>query len=260
MGKSILVLEDEKNVAKLYEKSLKKFGYLPIIAFDGVQGLEKLQIIQPDLILLDLVMPNMNGFEFYHHICDKDGMPKYPILLVTARMDLVGVFKGLYVDGVLIKPFDSVRLINEVANIVLAQEQKRKEQSIKKIVIIDQDQASCKDIANLLTTKGFATQIAHSGEIGVEMITQDPPDLAVVNLGLTDIPGDMVILGLQQVIKSRKTKYILFSHKNYEHNQIIMEKFAGKTGVKLVCEYSSPSELLYAINIMLSEPELPQDS
>ena len=114
MEKKILIIEDEKEIAQLYAKRLKDKGYELALAHDGLEGLNKLKEFTPDLILLDLNMPNMGGLEFYQHICDPQGKPKYPVLVLTGRADLELLFLEFHVDGFIIKPFEGSRLLNEV--------------------------------------------------------------------------------------------------------------------------------------------------
>ena len=117
MLKKILILEDEKELAKLYGKLLKNHGYEVTIAFDGLEGLEKLHQVEPDLIIMDVSMPKMSGVGFYQNICGSDGKPMYPILVVTGRMDLETTFKDLPIDGIILKPFEREDLLKEIKSI-----------------------------------------------------------------------------------------------------------------------------------------------
>jgi DNA-binding response OmpR family regulator len=246
MEKTILILEDEKEIAYLYEKSLRKNGYNPILAFDGLEGLDKLKKIKPDLILLDLAMPNMGGLEFYRYICGIDGKPRYPVVVLTARLDLMEVIKDLAIESVLTKPFEAGRLITEIQS-VLGRPGENEKSCAKRIVIIEEDKSFADAIAKMLYEMGYNSEVARSGEEGVEKIEKNPPDLALVNLSLTDLSGDLVILKLQQVIKTRNTKYILYASKTHDHDKNVMEGLAKKTGVRLVCECSKPMELLEVV-------------
>ena len=118
MKKKILILEDERDLAHLYEKYLTAHGYEVVLAFNGVEGLEKLKIITPDLTLLDLAMPEMSGIGFYEQICGTDGNPRYPILVLTGRVDLETSCLSLHVDGLLPKPFKGTCLLKEMEQIL----------------------------------------------------------------------------------------------------------------------------------------------
>src|SRR5271154_4097171 len=114
MDKKILILEDEKDVGQIYVKYLKSHGYDPVLASDGLEGIKQLKLMTPDLILLDLGMPKMNGIEFYQYICDSQKKPRYPVLVLTGRTDLETLFSDFHVEGFIIKPFIQVQLLNEI--------------------------------------------------------------------------------------------------------------------------------------------------
>lgn len=246
MEKKILILEDEREIAQLYAKCLKENGYDPEIAFDGLEGLEKLKDIKPDLILLDLDMPRMNGLEFYQHICGSQERPPYPVLVVTGRTELEALFKDFHVDGYIIKPFDGMRLLSEVRIIINKQYSKNTDGSVKKVIIVDDEKGSSERIVSVFSDAGYKTDMAASGTSGIEKIMADPPDLAMINLSLADLSGDLVILRMQQIVKTRKTSAVLYVKKNFEHDRTILENFASKRGVKLMLEYREPAELLDA--------------
>jgi two-component system chemotaxis response regulator CheY len=255
MEKKILVLENEKEIARLYAKCLKAEGYDPELAFDGLEGLEKLKDIKPDLILLDLAMPKMSGLEFYEHICSSHEKCKYPVLVLTGRADLETVFKDFPVDGFIIKPFGGTRLLKEVNIIINNHYSKNTDDGIKKIIIVDDERESAENIRCVLSRAGYKAEIAASGTAGIEKIMVDPPDLAMVNLGLTDLAGDLVIMRMQQMVKTRGTSALLYVKKNFKHDKIILEQFARKRGVKLMLEYGESAELLNAAVEVFQGPE-----
>jgi len=117
-GLIILVIDDEEDLRDTVEFQFKSKGFDVITAIDGVDALEKLESITPDLIILDINMPRMNGFEFYSKITGKDEKPKYPILVLTARTNLGELFKSIKADGFIAKPFDMDELIKEGERII----------------------------------------------------------------------------------------------------------------------------------------------
>jgi DNA-binding response OmpR family regulator len=248
MKKKILILEDEKEIARLYAKRLEDKGHDPRLAFDGLEGLEILKNFKPDLILLDVNMPKMGGLEFYQHICDPQGKPKYPVLVLTGRADLEKLFKDFHVEGVLIKPFAQSRLSQEVDIILDKSYWEKTDGSAKKVIIVDDDQVAVKNILAVFAKAGFNTDSADSGVSGIEKIMAAPPDLALVKLGLTDIAGDLVILRLQQIARTRMTSTILYvpKDKEFELDIFVMEQIAHKRGVTQLLEYGDPVELLNA--------------
>ena len=68
MPRSILIVEDDKNIADLLRLYLEKEGMICTVAGDGLMGLEKFQAVQPDLVILDIMLPSMDGWS----VCRKD--------------------------------------------------------------------------------------------------------------------------------------------------------------------------------------------
>lgn len=78
----ILIADDNEQITSILEEYAKKEGYMPIIAFDGAEAFEKFKTEDPDIILLDVMMPKKDGFE----VCrDIRKISNVPIIMVTAR-------------------------------------------------------------------------------------------------------------------------------------------------------------------------------
>jgi len=115
--KRILIVEDEKNISRLMEYNIKKEGYDCTCVFDGESGLAEALTGRYDLILLDIMLPRMNGFE----ICEKVRLvSQVPIIFVTAREEekdkVLGLDTGA--DDYVTKPFSHRELLSRIrANI-----------------------------------------------------------------------------------------------------------------------------------------------
>jgi CheY-like chemotaxis protein len=82
---SVLVIEDDINVRSMLKRMLEKENYVVLEAQDGHEALEIMTAALPQLILLDLMMPNINGFEFMHLLRLQQDLPSIPIVIITAR-------------------------------------------------------------------------------------------------------------------------------------------------------------------------------
>jgi CheY-like chemotaxis protein len=83
MAKKILLIEDEKIMVNLLENRLTKEGYDVSVAWDGEEGLLKIKEVKPDLILLDIVMPKMGGFEVMEEIAKDKELKKIPVIIIS---------------------------------------------------------------------------------------------------------------------------------------------------------------------------------
>jgi len=83
MAKKILLIEDEEIMINLLEKKLIQEGYQVKVAKNGIEGLEKLKEEKPDLILLDIIMPKMGGFEVMEKISKDPELKEIPIIIIS---------------------------------------------------------------------------------------------------------------------------------------------------------------------------------
>ena len=81
--KKILLIEDEELIIKLLGKKLAGVGYEVALAMDGLEGIEKMKKIVPDLVLLDIVMPRMGGFEVMAEMKKDSGLAKIPVIIIS---------------------------------------------------------------------------------------------------------------------------------------------------------------------------------
>jgi two-component system alkaline phosphatase synthesis response regulator PhoP len=84
MGKKVLVVDDDKNAIKFMSVMLDENGYEPIVAYDGREGLQKIEENDVDLIVLDVMMPKKTGFVLFKELKRKDEYKDIPILMLTA--------------------------------------------------------------------------------------------------------------------------------------------------------------------------------
>ena len=105
MAVSVLIVEDDRNIAELLQMYLEKEGYAVTTAFDGGQGLQKFRSIKPDLVLLDVMMPVMDGWAVCKSI---RGESTTPIIMLTAKGETDDKVNGLRsgADDYITKPFE----------------------------------------------------------------------------------------------------------------------------------------------------------
>ncbi|MDD9303812.1 MAG: response regulator transcription factor [Desulfobacter sp.] len=120
--KRILVIEDEAHIADGIQLNLTLQGYETAIAPDGIEGLEKWRTWHPDLIVLDIMLPMIDGFSILKTIRQEDD--KIPVLILSARGDTCDKVKGLRygVDDYLSKPFDLEEFLLRVSRLLKKKE------------------------------------------------------------------------------------------------------------------------------------------
>src|SRR5271154_3667586 len=112
----ILVVDDVPDNVEILQMRLESQGYAVVTAGDGVEALEKIHELLPDIVLLDIMMPRMDGIETVKQIKADPSLPFIPVILVTARADAKDVIAGLESGGddYLTKPVDHAALMARV--------------------------------------------------------------------------------------------------------------------------------------------------
>ncbi|KSU87979.1 DNA-binding response regulator [Bacillus sp. VT 712] len=113
MDKRILVVDDEKPIADILKFNLQKEGYEVFCAYDGVEALEKVEEVQPEMILLDIMLPQKDGMEVCREVRKKYDMP---IIMLTAKDSEIDKVLGLELgaDDYVTKPFSTRELLARV--------------------------------------------------------------------------------------------------------------------------------------------------
>lgn len=118
--KIILVVEDEHDIRELISYTLEKEGYLVLSAADGLSGLEKAKERGPDLILLDIMLPDLDGLEVCRRIRKDEGTESIPVIMLTAKAEDTDVVTGLELgaDDYIAKPFSPRVLIARIRSVL----------------------------------------------------------------------------------------------------------------------------------------------
>jgi phosphate regulon transcriptional regulator PhoB len=114
--KKILIVDDEKDIVELIAYNLKQEGFATLRAFDGRKAWEMINTEKPDLVILDLMMPEISGMEVCRMIRQQPTIAGLPIIMLTAKSDAVDKILGLEVgaDDYITKPFHVRELIARV--------------------------------------------------------------------------------------------------------------------------------------------------
>lgn len=119
MPKKILAVDDEKHIVRLVQVNLERAGYTVVTANDGKEALQKVSDENPDLVVLDVMMPYMDGFEVLQNLRRNPSTRDIPVIMLTAKAQDADVFKGWQsgVDCYLTKPFNPMELLSFVKRI-----------------------------------------------------------------------------------------------------------------------------------------------
>jgi DNA-binding response OmpR family regulator len=170
---TILIVDDDDSIRSLLRQELTDGGYLIEEAKNGKEALESIRNHQPDLIILDVMMPEMNGFEVASILKNDPKTLDIPIIILSVVQDKARGYR-IGVDRYLTKPIDTNQLFTEVG-VLLEQGKSR-----KKVMIVDEDQAAVKTLTDVLQTRGY--QVFESDwHVLAEKAIATQPDMIILN-------------------------------------------------------------------------------
>ncbi len=114
MAKKIFIVDDDKTLTKLLQTYLQEHGYDIVVSNDGEEALAKLEHERPDLLVLDVVMPKMNGYTFLFEMRKFEFGVTIPVIVLTCKEEMADIFKVEGVKEYLIKPFPSKDLLERI--------------------------------------------------------------------------------------------------------------------------------------------------
>lgn len=122
----ILVIDDEPHIVELIKNILEFENYKVRFAYNGIEGIEQVKVKEPSLIILDIMMPEMDGYEFTEKLKTDDKYKDIPIVMLTAKGKTSDMQKGYLsgVEGYISKPFNSYDLLG-VIKIILNQKEEQ---------------------------------------------------------------------------------------------------------------------------------------
>ena len=119
--KKVVCIEDEVEMIELVKLILGRHNIEVFGALGGEEGLRKIELVQPDLVLLDLMMPEMDGWEVYQKMKASADMRHIPVIVVTAKAQSIDRVLGLHIAGVddyITKPFGPQNLVESVEKVM----------------------------------------------------------------------------------------------------------------------------------------------
>ena len=171
--KSILVVDDDANIRSLLQQELTEAGYVVRLAEDGRQALALIREETPGLVILDVMMPEMNGFDVAAVLKNDPATMDIPIIILSILEDKERGFR-LGVDRYLTKPIDTATLFHEVDTLL------GQGKSKKKVMVVDEDSSTLRTLTDVLETRGY--QVVESN--GTELVSRavlSKPDIIILN-------------------------------------------------------------------------------
>ncbi len=177
--KTILVVDDEASIRELLRQELESEGYRVREAEDGRAALAEVKREKPDLIVLDVMMPELSGFDVAAVLRNDPETFNIPIVILSIIQDQQRGYR-LGVDRYFTKPMDTKALLHEIGALL------EQGASKKKVLVVDEDEATVKTLSDALQSQGYHVSAAFSGADGVVKAVADRPDMVIVRSILSE--------------------------------------------------------------------------
>jgi CheY-like chemotaxis protein len=212
----VLLVDDNRHLRVTLTDFLGFEGFDVEAAKSGEEALKKIEAAAPDIIVLDISMPGMGGLGFLRRISDPNGLPTYPVLVLTARSSMEEFFDTVTVDGFLPKPCSETELIRRIREILaLRGLRKRQEDAavadgLRRVLIAENDETVSDYIIRVLEGAGFITELVTSGPAALEKAGNLKPDLIILKQLLPGMNGNVVASLIATMPSTKGVPIILY--------------------------------------------------
>ena len=223
--KKILVIDDDRGIVRLLQASLEKNGFSVSVAYNGQEGLSALPAVNPDLIVLDVEMPEMNGYQFMMRIKDIPEFQSIPVIVLTSHADKQDIFQIRKVKSYLIKPLDINKLLNKISLYL----DPKPEPFRTKVLVIENNPTQTKLMQHFVPLAGYVNlAFAANGREGIEKAKTGAFDVIVIRDQLPDMPGYGIADELNRLAGlSAKKIYLCDAEKDADKTKLDSHRFSG---------------------------------
>lgn len=174
-GRSILVVDDDPSIRSLLEQEFTEAGYAVRLATNGREALDRVREEAPGLIVLDVMMPEMNGFDVAAVLKNDPATMHIPIIILSIVEDKERGFR-LGIDRYLTKPINTENLFREVGALL------EQGQSHKKVMVVDEDASTLRTLTDVLQTRGYQVVEANGDDLLSKAVTTRPDIIILSSL------------------------------------------------------------------------------
>ncbi|MBN3962129.1 PAS domain S-box protein [Nostoc sp. NMS8] len=172
--KTILVVDDDANIRELLRQQLENEGYNVREGKDGVDAIHQIKTARPDLILLDVMMPQINGFDVAAVLKNDPQTADIPIIILSI---IENKERGYHIgiDRYLTKPIDTAKLLNEIGSLLY------QGTSSKKVLVVDKNASALKILSDVLQAQGYSVIEASNPQECINKALSAKPDMIIID-------------------------------------------------------------------------------
>ncbi len=221
----ILVIDDDPNARELLSLHLSKLNFLVVTADNGMKGVNLARKIRPKMILLDLIMPHMNGWAVLQILKDDPQISDIPVILCSMIADQIQTGYTLGAADYLVKPVDRNRLQTVL--------QRYRSTNTCRVLIIEDDEITLELLVRTAQKQGWLVTTGKNGKDALKQLELKVPDLILLDLMMPEIDGFQLVDTLQQRPEWRDIPVIIMTAKDLtvedharldDYVEVILEK------------------------------------
>ena len=204
---SILVVDDEEPNRDILSRRLVKEGYAVTVADGGKEALDMLRLEHYDLVLLDIMMPGIDGYEVLRRIRSEPVLHDTPVIMITALSDEPSIKRclALGANDCVGKPFELTFLKSRIRQTIQALSNLRRASAAEDaqtatVLVVDDDEVNRDLLSRRLTKAGYTTHTAGSGAEAMNLINEHRYDLILLDIMMAQMDGYQVL----QKVRSRE--------------------------------------------------------
>ncbi|MFX4263840.1 ATP-binding protein [Pelotomaculum propionicicum] len=215
--KKILVVDDDSNIRSLLRQELEADGYYVAEAKDGLEAITRAKELKPDLVILDVMMPKMGGFDAAAVLRNDPDTMNIPIVILSIMEDMDRGFR-IGIDSYYTKPVRTEQLLKEIGTLV------SRGNSKKRVIVVDEDESASKTLAEVLEAKGYMVVVVNDLEGCIKNARESKPDMIIIDSLFSDSYDQLKTLRFE---KGLENIFMLMLGKQNDENIVVARQDAA---------------------------------
>ena len=203
---TVLIIDDDKDMLEMVYRHLTQAGFKVVTCQDGQQGLDLAQKIRPSAILLDVLMPKMDGWTVLGKLKDDPLVKDVPVIMLTMH-DNENIGYALGASDYLIKPVTQEQLVRSL------NKHKARYKQGGSVLVIEDDPDTREMLVRVLEKRGFQTTAVENGRLGLKQLDDATPDLILLDLMMPEVDGFEFVFELSRKAAWRAIPVIVVTAK-----------------------------------------------
>ncbi|MBI5093824.1 MAG: response regulator, partial [Candidatus Hydrogenedentes bacterium] len=251
--KSILIIEDDRNFAKTLLAMVRERGFAGLVACDGTSGVHLADRYRPSAVILDVMLPGMDGWGVMRSLKDNPATRHIPVHFITCLDERQ---KGMAMGavGFFTKPVTPEQLEEVFSNI-----EKSASQTVRRLLIIEDDKTDADSMTSLLQDRNLEISIAATGGEAIAALDHTPIDCIVLDVGLPDMSGFDLLEHIDRSEKLRAIPVIVHTGRELSRDEESRLQHYAKSII--IKGAKGPERLLNEVTLFLHmvENDLPRE-